>query len=148
MEPHLTDRQSGIARSSVARLFYSTYQYLVTRSVLPISIDLVSKVAVASGEEVTATFRRVSFYRGGSCLRATAKAKIWSLYGAFLGRLLRHEEYLWQLLDFETKVWTVIFIEGRCSKNLCRFFYFDVLKILRLQFVWLSFSLIPCDSGR
>jgi len=74
-EPHLTERQSGIARSTVARLFYSAFRYLVTRTVLPISIDLVSKVAVASGEEVTATFERVSSYRGGSCRRATAISK-------------------------------------------------------------------------
>jgi len=67
MEPHLTDRQSGIARRSIARLFYSAYWYLVTRSVSPISTDLVNKVAVASGAEVTVTFERVSSYRGGLC---------------------------------------------------------------------------------
>jgi len=86
-EPHLTERQSGIMRSPVARLFIV---HLVTRSVLPISTDLISEVAVASGEEVTATFERVSSYRGGSCLRATAISK--NLI-AFPGRLIRHEEY-------------------------------------------------------
>jgi len=75
MEPHLTARQTGIARSSVARLFYSAFRQLITRSVSPISTDLVSKVAVASGEKVTATFERVSSYRGGLCLRATAISK-------------------------------------------------------------------------
>jgi len=75
MEPHLTARQTGIARSSVARLFYSAFRHLVTRSVLLINTDLVSKVAITSGEEVTATFKRVSSYRGGSCHRATAISK-------------------------------------------------------------------------
>jgi len=51
MELLLTDRQSGIARSSVAHLLYSAFRHLVTRSILPISTDLVSKVAAASGEE-------------------------------------------------------------------------------------------------
>jgi len=85
-EPHLTDRQSGIARSSVAHLLYSAFRHLVIKSVLPISTDLVSKVAAASGEEVTATFERVSSYRGGSCRRATAISK--NLI-AFPGQLLR-----------------------------------------------------------
>jgi len=62
MEPHLTEHQSGIARSTVARLFYSAFRYLVTRSVLPIDIDLVSKVAVASGEEVTACSYNIETY--------------------------------------------------------------------------------------
>jgi len=75
MEPHLTARQTGIARSSVAHLFYSAFRLLVTRSVLPISTDLLSKVAVASREEVTATFKRVSSYRGGSYLRVTVISK-------------------------------------------------------------------------
>jgi len=46
---------------------YNECRHFVIRSVLPVSTDLVSKVAVTSGEEVTATFKRVSSYRGGLC---------------------------------------------------------------------------------
>jgi len=54
---------------------------LLPGHVLPISTDLVSKVAIAFGEEVTATFERVSSYRGG--LRATAISK--NLIGSVSG---------------------------------------------------------------
>jgi len=88
-EPHLTERQSGIRAQSRRASLYA-FRHLVTRSVVLISTNLVSKVAVASGEEMTAIFERVSSYCGGSCLRATAISK--NLI-AFPGRLIRHEEY-------------------------------------------------------
>jgi len=64
-------------RCSVARHIYNEFWRFVTELVLPVSTGMVSKIAVTSWGEVTATFRRVSSYHCSSRLRATAISENW-----------------------------------------------------------------------
>jgi len=65
-------------------------------SVLLVNTSMVSKVAVTSWGEVTATFRQMSSYRCGLRRRVTAINENWSVYGAFPTRVLYHRKYSWQ----------------------------------------------------
>jgi len=108
----LSELYPRIARCLITRRIYNAFRRFVTRSVMPISTDMVNKITVISGKEVTAIFRRVSSYRCGWFRRATAISENWSVYGAFPGWLLCHEKYSWQSNKRAIKsTWYMMMIE-------------------------------------